>query len=650
MMLQLALNQTIFFAIALVILGVGTYVLVQNHRNPIHISFWIFASGIAIWVGGFAFLSLTASQLADKIVHYGALIMLSGFLWFSHVFPQGARLPRPSWLLLLPIALTAVFVVPANLLVEDIIQHPDGRIEPVIGPLLGWYALGFLCYVVWGFVNFWRTYRDASEHARLQMKYLVLGIGLLFSCILVGDLFLPALFSITELNLIGPLSSIAFVLLTAYAIIRHQLMDIRIVIQRGLIYSVLLSLIIGAYLALVASLRLILPDTGDAAGLIASIGTIALGIFGAPHIEHVFRKATDRIFFKDRYRYADALRTLSEVLHTNIELTDLVCESEAALTHILRATSVQVVLGPEEHEGAALVMPLTLDGATIGCIVLGRKRSGDPYTSEDRQLLETFAYQAATALSRARLYADAQRHATELKEKVTERTRELSRAYERERQMINDISHNLQTPLTILQTRLERMKGLSQDQGEIRSLEQSLTSFSRFIYELLSLAQLEGRTRSKLVPVDLSALVQDLSEEVSTIASAKSVRVSAAVHPDIRVKGDAGRLREAFMNIASNALTYLRPEGGTVAISMAASATNAFLTVIDTGIGIPAEDLPYIFDRFYRGKHTATKPAGTGLGLAIAKRIIEQHKGTIAAQSVEGEGATITISLPLHQD
>lgn len=649
-MLYLALNQTILIGIACVNFLIGLYVLLRDPKNPVHASFFLFVSGIAIWTGGFGMLSLFASLLADKIVHYGGLMMLLGFVLFSRVFPQGAHVSRLTIVPFIPILLAAIFIIPSNLLVQDIIQHADGRIEPVVGPLLVWYAVGYLCYTAWGFINLARTYARSSEHPRLQITYLSLGIGILLVSLLVADLFLPALFGITELNLLGPLASLVFVLLTSYAIVRHQLMDIRIVIQRGILYSILLGLIIGFYVCLIQTLRFLLPMNGDVATFGAAILTTVLGIFTAAPIERAFRKVTDRIFFKDTYNYASAMHTLSEVLYANVEFQDLVRESEKALSSILRASSVRIVLDPQatlaERE-KELQIPIRIEGTAIGCIYLGPKRSGDAYSLQDMQLLQTFAYQAATAFSRAQLYAKEQEHAAELERKVAERTRELSETHERERQMLNDLSHNLQTPLTILQTKLDRLKPLIKEDERVRTFELALSGFSGFIYDLMALARLEGGRAGERIPVGLSDLISELAEEIGVIAASSDIRVKTTVAPDLWVIGDPRSLREALLNVASNALKFMREKGPReIFLNAAPDADKAVVTIRDTGIGIMAEDLPHIFDRFYQARNRTSQNQGTGLGLSIAKRIVEQHAGTITVMSTYGEGTSITIHLP----
>lgn len=216
--------------------------------------------------------------------------------------------------------------------------------------------------------------------------------------------------------------------------------------------------------------------------------------------------------------------------------------------------------------------------------------------------------------------------------------------------MLNDLSHNLQTPLTILQTRLDALKRLLPDNRDISSFEQSLSGFSGFVYDLLALARLEGGRQSVHLRLSLSDLLIDIAEEIEVIASADDIGFQADIEHDIFVRGDERRLRELILNLASNALKYMSPTGTKeMHIQMRRNGSWAEVRITDTGMGIAPEDLPRVFDRFYRGKDTPRERKGTGLGLSIAKSIVEHHHGTIHIESIKRQGTTVEIKLPLDE-
>lgn len=609
-----------------------------------------------LWIGGNAAADISYVPwflvLSSQIAFFGGILNLFCFILLVDLLLDNAFPPwRRLFLYGIPCLVLAVFGFSPYGIVS--MSFPAGMPAQIVPGVIYSFALVFyIAGLAYGLIRLCRSLsREYDQLRRTQLLYVLIGLILTMTGQVVFDVILPLLGEL-RFYTVGPLTSVFFGFGCAYAIARHHLLDIRIVAQRGLIYSVLLAGIVGLYVGLVMMMSLVLSDSTSASIFFSAGITVVVGIFGAPAVERYFRKATDRFFFKDIYDYGAALHTLSSVLHANVAFADLVRESESALREILRATYVHVTLGSSTRNApakdASLRIPIELDGDDIGCIYIGEKRSGDPYSPEDIQLLETFAYQAATALSRAQLHAEAEQHAAALETKVRERTRELSEAHDRERQMINDISHNLQTPLTVLQTKLDQLKPAMKDATEIRSFEQSLAGFSAFVYDLLALARLEGGRKPEFEPVSLSALLRDLAEEVETIAADRGISVKRDITNGMRVSGDERRLREAFMNVASNALKYMRERGERL-VSLVAHAEDgmAVVTIKDTGIGIAKSDLPHVFERFYRGKETPKEMKGTGLGLPISKLIVEQHGGTIAAESEPGAGTLIEIRLPL---
>lgn len=239
-----------------------------------------------------------------------------------------------------------------------------------------------------------------------------------------------------------------------------------------------------------------------------------------------------------------------------------------------------------------------------------------------------------------------------LEAKVEERTREIRALQEEQRRMIVDLSHNLQTPLAILKTKVERLRKTMIHDAELVTLEQSVDTLSNFIYDLMSLANLDqALLLEERVPFSLSRLVEEIAEEVGVIAEQEGVTVRSDVARDIIVVANEKRIREAVMNLASNALKYIGTVGPReMRLTLESEETVAVLTVADTGIGIPDKDLPHIFERFYRGNARIYGAApGTGLGLSITERIVKDHGGAIEVESEVGKGTTFTLRLPLQE-
>ena len=224
----------------------------------------------------------------------------------------------------------------------------------------------------------------------------------------------------------------------------------------------------------------------------------------------------------------------------------------------------------------------------------------------------------------------------------------LERAFKDLRDFTADASHQLQTPLTVMKGTIE-MARRSHPQisaAILDDLDEEVTDMSTVVSELQSLSLADADAQGALAAdVDLSAVCEDALEILEALGEIKDVTIQGGVVPGIHVAGSLQKLKQMILNLGDNAIKYT-PAGGRVTIELRHDSAGALLDVSDTGIGIPAPELPYVFDRFYRGASSGTNAIGTGLGLAIAKRIVEVHGGTIAAQSMPGQGTRFRVTLP----
>jgi signal transduction histidine kinase len=148
-------------------------------------------------------------------------------------------------------------------------------------------------------------------------------------------------------------------------------------------------------------------------------------------------------------------------------------------------------------------------------------------------------------------------------------------------------------------------------------------------------------------PVDLSALLKDICEDIEILAEPKQISVTTSIASYMMVNGDKTRLHQALLNVIENAVKYT-PRGGRVKVTLTSDPRRALIRIEDTGQGIPAEQLPKIYDRFFRvDKARSQDVQGTGLGLSIVRWIVESHGGSIMASSEVGVGTTFVIALPL---
>jgi signal transduction histidine kinase len=325
-----------------------------------------------------------------------------------------------------------------------------------------------------------------------------------------------------------------------------------------------------------------------------------------------------------------------------------------------------VVDDVREDEGTAL--PAILTGQTTGSEIAAPIVSGTSGTSgtsgadsfgvvkvfsptprrfspDDVDLLTALAAAAAVALTNARLYREAQ---------DAIRTRD---------EFLSAAAHDLKTPLTSVKGMsqfLRRQVARTLPTGSERLVEglaridATATKMGQQLDELLDLTrvqmgqQLELRKR----PTDLVNLAHRLAAEMQEVSERHRIRVDTA-HESLEGVWDGVRLGRVLENLLSNAIKY-SPNGGDVVVSVGreteGGAEVAILTVADQGLGVPAADLPLIFERFQRARNVQGRIGGTGIGLASARQIVEQHGGSISVTSVEGAGSTFRVRLPLDPD
>jgi signal transduction histidine kinase/ActR/RegA family two-component response regulator len=267
----------------------------------------------------------------------------------------------------------------------------------------------------------------------------------------------------------------------------------------------------------------------------------------------------------------------------------------------------------------------------------------------------------AAHISEQRRVALEQAHA-DLERRVAERTAQLQAALARaedavrmKETFLSTVSHELRTPLNAILGWSRMLNGGPIDEPFLRRglavIDRNATIQAQLVEELLDMSQLSaGTLRLRLQPIDLVRVVADALEVVRPAAEAKGVEITIAQQPaHASLLGEPRRLQQVAWNLLSNAVKFT-PEGGRVTISIAARAGNCVLEVRDTGIGIDADFMPRLFDRFTQADTSSTRAyQGVGLGLAIARQLVELHGGSISAHSDgAGRGAVFVVTLPLR--
>jgi heavy metal sensor kinase len=229
------------------------------------------------------------------------------------------------------------------------------------------------------------------------------------------------------------------------------------------------------------------------------------------------------------------------------------------------------------------------------------------------------------------------------------------RSFEQVRRFTADAAHELRTPLATMRTEAEvALRSPRSPEGDacvLENLPDEIERLSRLVSHLLFLSREDAGIRmGDFQPVHLDDLARKVGEHMQVAAREKGVKLVVDLPESCRVSGDAQRLRQLFFNLLDNAVKYT-PANGDVSVLGQSSGSEARVTIADTGVGIPADHLPHVFDRFYR-VDPSRRPEmdGTGLGLAVCRSIAEAHGGHINIQSISSSGTQVSLSLPVLKE
>ncbi len=290
---------------------------------------------------------------------------------------------------------------------------------------------------------------------------------------------------------------------------------------------------------------------------------------------------------------------------------------------------------------SSATLPLMIEGTPIGVLAFHFTVPVN-FDESYRALLLSVAQHCAQALDRARLYESAQRARSEAE--AANRLKD---------EFVSIVSHELRTPLNAMLGWTSMLQRGSLDPAvaarALQSIHDNATRQTRLIDELLDFSRIVGgRARLELEEIDLRDLIRGVVESMIPSAAAHGIELQLSVIPAVTVIGDLRRLEQVFFNLLGNALKFT-PKNGRVTIDTRLVDRSVEIRVIDSGVGIEPEFLPFVFDRFRQADSTTTRShGGLGLGLSIARQLVEAHKGTIAVES-EGRdrGSSFIVRLPV---
>lgn len=311
-----------------------------------------------------------------------------------------------------------------------------------------------------------------------------------------------------------------------------------------------------------------------------------------------------------------------------------------------------------------VLAPILSQNGCIGLLFVGNRSDASSVTAGDEELISILANQIGQSLENAQLFEQVYRSSQVLETKVQDRTKQLASALEEVQQIskmksefISAVSHELRTPLTSIKgyASLLMTGKIGQIPEEVKERLEKINKHSdnlvKMINELLDIARIEsGGTEMRFTKSDVAAIIDNVHDLLTPQMREKNIQWVVEIAEGVpKAYIDSSHIERVFINLVSNAIKFT-PEGGIINIKL--SAENGFIhvSVKDTGIGIGKDDLPKLFNEFYRVENEINQNVkGTGLGLSLVKNIVEAHKGSIEVNSEIGRGTVFHFKLPIEK-
>jgi two-component system NtrC family sensor kinase len=641
---------------------------------------------------------------------------------FIHFYHRYLGIEGRHWLVRLAYLYAALLSATAmgDSLIADVCRFSFGYFGQA-GPLYPWMAAGAVLATLYNLSMIYRALVIEPNGARRnRLRYIFVGFGAL-----------GILSSLNFLPLFGyplyPPGNFGFIPMAVLAagLFRHDLLDSGLLIRKSLIYSLLTALLTGLFALTVVIVQNVLQRQGRTESLLFPLLLFVLIAFLFGPLQRKTQIMLERLLAKGRYDYQRTLkrvsrtiaavldrdaivRLLQEVLGTALKVEQGVLLLRDPSTHTFQPYGAVGAAPPESNESppimteemihtlehdtqpilrrgadpfgilaplkAELLLPLRFEGRLDGVLILGAKRSGDPFTREDLDLLETLGHQSALAIQNARSYRALAELNRTLEDRVALRTAELQRALaEKERtqeqlirseslaalgQLVAGVAHELNNPLTsvtsLLQSTAEDLVQWNPSQApdaawidDLRFADRELARAKAIVTSLLGLAR---QTQTYEEAVDVNTVIRDALRVLHTPFKHAALKVTEDLAPDLpAIRGNFANLGQVAVNIVKNALqaAATRPTGEVTVRSRFLPEEKAIaFTCLDNGPGIEPALRQDVFKPFF-----TTKPVGqgTGLGLYICHEIVCKHGGAIHLENLHPHGLAVTVTLPAER-
>ncbi len=713
--MSLSLVVITTFGVLLANLFLGLLVFTRNPKSRTNRNFGLMVLFLIGWLATNFFVdraATTGSALfltkATNIFATFAAFFFAVFCFkFTNIEQKIKNIKFFNYLIFSITLLMALFVL-RGWIVKDVFLK-DGIYEIVSGSLINYHLVYFIIIFVIGLGSLIYSFFNLTAFRAQQLKYMIFGLALFIVTALLFSSIIPLFTESYVTVALAPVSSLFFIGFTSYAIIKHRLMDIRMVVARSVSYSLLLLALAGFYTSSIFLVQQYIFKETFKTGYIATQMVIAvIMVFAFQPLRRWINKVTDKVFFKNQYDPETFLDTLSHTISGSIVLIELLYKTLNIIVSEMKITRGMVVVfsdtghvftnqsvgyhdaPPMDDEElvhmakdgllvydelpensrykhllrkyeASAAIPIKTNSDTQGLLLLGEKQSGDMFNANDLKVFEIIAPELAVSITNSKSYEKIERFNVTLRQEVKKATGELERKNEQLRELdkakdefISMASHQLRTPLTAIKGYLSML--LEGDAGEIRVSQydfvneafQGANRMVGLINDLLNVSRMEtGRFFLEPVEVDLDRVINEEIKQLQNHAKEKHLYLKYEKKGKVpTVWADETKLRQVVMNFIDNALYYTTAGG--VTVNLYKEGPDVVFEVHDTGIGVPKASQKQLFTKFYRADNARhVRPDGTGLGIYLAKKVVDDHHGKLIFESTEGKGSTFGFRFPI---
>lgn len=687
----------------MVIFLIGVFVCGQNKNNKINRLFFYLCISVFIWTIGYSVMYATKNPrvavMAARAGYFG-VVFIPVFVF--HFISEFLKLKTPKFIVASIYALGGLFFLFnfTDKFIDGVYTYFWG-FYPTVGPWYKYYIIFFAAVFTWSVIVLFKNLRSnvrgkINIRTQNQIKYLL--FAFMFAATSLVDYIQN--YGI-EIYPWGYISALGWIVFISIAIIRHQLMDIEVIIKKTLVFAGLFIMSYAVFASFVY-LGSLLFENVIQSRWIALIPSVFIIVLILRPLENYLRNATDKYLFQKKYDYKHLLRTFSDEVLTVLDLDMLVNLTVNKLVQIIKLENAAILIYDEDNErykmvastgmdvlgyslreedplikflsrgnkyilmdsfadqvdiykdikasasrlNSELIVPLSQQDDIVGILSLGKKKSDEEFTQDDVDIILPLARTLAVAITNAKLF-----------EKLSEAQ---AQAAQREKMAVigtlsAGINHEICNPLGIARGQCEMFllnmkEGIYKDKSQEELLEKAQEIMNMVINETDRATVITRKLSSFAKPAKGNTADDvDIKEEIDQVVSLvehdlkmDNILIKKEIEDALPlISADKKQVQEIFFNIIRNAAQSIKEGNGEIRVKAFNHDKAVHVDIEDTGEGISKTNLGKIFNPFFTTKDPG---GGTGLGLFIVKQIVERNNGTISAKSELGRGTTFSLT------